>query len=155
MRIGLPMKLAMIAADLAIAGCTAEPNQTAGTATGAAAGAVVGSQFGSGLGDAPEAAIGALAGGLVGADIGRSRDEADRQAALQAEFEALEYGRAGQPVEWRGASGNYGDVVVGPSYEVNRLDCREFTHTVYIGGRARVARGTACRQPDATWRIIG
>jgi surface antigen len=43
---------------------------------------------------------------------------------------------------------------VGPSYEVNRLDCREFTHTVYIGGRARVARGTACRQPDATWRII-
>jgi len=94
--------------------------------------------------------------GSLGAEIGRSLDQADRQMALQAEYQALEYGRAGLPVEWRGsASGNYGEILVGPSYEVNRLDCREFTHTVYIGGRARVARGVACRQPDATWRIVG
>ncbi len=150
------MTLALAAGGLALAGCTAGPNETAGAVAGTAAGAVVGSQVGSGSGQVAATAIGALAGGLIGAEIGRSLDEADRQTALQAEYQALEYGRAGEPVAWRGSSsGNYGEIVVGPSYEVNRLDCREFTHTVYIGGRARVARGTACRQPDATWRIVG
>ena len=148
--------LAITVTGLALGACVPGPKQTAGTVAGSATGAVVGSQLGSGSGQGAGAAIGALAGGLVGAEIGRSLDEADRQRALEAEYQALEYGRAGQRLEWRGgASGNYGEVVVGPSYEVNLLDCREFTHTVYIGGRARVARGTACRQPDATWRIIG
>jgi surface antigen len=148
--------LAAVAGGLALAGCTGGPQETAGAVAGTAAGAVVGSQVGSGSGQVAATAIGALAGGLIGAEIGRSLDEPDRQMALQAEYQALEFGRAGQPVAWRSAgSGNYGEIVVGPSYEVNRLDCREFTHTVYIGGRARVARGTACRQPDATWRIVG
>ena len=148
--------LAVAAGALTLAGCTAGPKESAGAIAGTATGAVIGSQFGSGSGQVAATAVGALAGGLIGAEIGRSLDEADRQMALQTEYQALEYGRAGQPVEWRGsASGNYGEIVVGPSYEVNRLDCREFTHNVYIGGRARVARGVACRQPDATWRIVG
>jgi surface antigen len=38
---------------------------------------------------------------------------------------------------------------------VNRLDCREYTHNVWIGGRLRVVKGTACREPDGVWRIVG
>ena len=100
---------------------------------------------------------------VPGIENGRNARDAD-PCRLLTDAQLGEFGLAdpgvgsaaaeGPRCEWRGASGNYGDVVVGPSYEVNRLDCREFTHTVYIGGRARVARGTACRQPDATWRII-
>ena len=142
--------LAIAAAALALAACASEPEGTPGV------GAVEGSRLAAGSGEGPAAPIGPLAGGLIGAEIGRSLDEADRRAALEAEYQALEYGRAGQKVEWRSAaSGNYGEIVVGPSYEVNLLDCREFTHTVFIGGRARVARGTACRRPDASWRMIG
>lgn len=142
----------MVLAGLALGACASDPSETAASASGAT-GAVVGSELGAG--QVPASTIGPLAGGLIGAEIGRSLDEADRQTAVEAEYQALEYGRAGQSLEWRSpAGGNYGEIVVGPSYEVNLLDCREFTHTVYIGGRARVARGTACRQPDATWRII-
>ena len=32
--------------------------------------------------------------------------------------------------------------------------CREFQHTVTIGGKTEDAYGTACRQPDGTWKII-
>ncbi len=31
--------------------------------------------------------------------------------------------------------------------------CREYTRTVYIGGAARQAYGTACLGPDGAWRI--
>lgn len=76
--------------------------------------------------------------------------------AEQAQYQALEYGRPGAPVNWSDPrSGNNGEIVVGQAYEVNRLDCREYTHTVYVGGRANVARGTACRQPNGVWRLLG
>lgn len=33
--------------------------------------------------------------------------------------------------------------------------CREYTRTVYIGGRVQDAYGTACLQPDGSWMIVG
>jgi surface antigen len=32
--------------------------------------------------------------------------------------------------------------------------CREFQQTVRVGGRSRQAYGTACREPDGSWRIV-
>ena len=32
--------------------------------------------------------------------------------------------------------------------------CREFQQTVTIGGRTAEAYGTACRQPDGSWKIV-
>ena len=37
-------------------------------------------------------------------------------------------------------------------YQRGGTDCRDYTHTIYINGRPETARGTACRQPDGTWR---
>ena len=140
------------AAALLAGACTSAPG-AGPTAIGATKGTVIGSQVASGAG---EPRLGAVEGGLLGEDIGRSLGERDRELAVQAEYEALEYGRAGQSRPWRNAaSGFRGDVVVGPSYEVNRLDCREYTHTAYIDGRRRVARGTACREPGGNWRTVG
>jgi surface antigen len=140
-----------LCAALLLAGCvTGEPDPQTGP--GANSGIVEGSELQSGSAE-PE--LGPLEGTLLGADVGRSLPEEDRDRALRAEYEALEYGRAGVPVSWSGRRGtNYGEIVVGSTYEVNRLECREFTHTIYIGGRARVAQGTACRQPDSTWRVL-
>jgi surface antigen len=45
-------------------------------------------------------------------------------------------------------------VVPGASYQVNAYDCREFTHTIYVDGEPQVARGTACRQEDGSWRTV-
>ena len=136
-----------------LAACTTGPEERTGGVPGANSGVVVGSEVAAGAGEAP---LGAVQGGLLGADIGRSLEEGDRQLAARAEYEALEYGRAGRPARWTSdRTGNRGEIVVGPGYEVNRLDCREYSHTVFIGGRPRVAKGTACRQPDSTWRIVG
>jgi surface antigen len=122
------------------------------TGPGANSGVVEGSELQSG-GVEPD--VGPLQGTLLSADVGRSLPQDDREKALQAEYEALEYGRPGVPVSWSGRrAANYGEIVVGSTYEVNRLECREFTHTIWIGGRARVAKGTACRQPDSTWRVL-
>ena len=138
---------------LLLAGCSGKPDVSTGAIPGANAGKVVGSPLAAGAGEAP---VGAVEGGLMGADVGRSLDDADRATALKAEYEALEYGRAGQPTVWQSSSGNnHGQISVGASYQVNRLDCREYTHDVWIGGRLRVVKGTACREPDGVWRIVG
>ena len=98
----------------------------------------------------------APAGGLIGGAVGDELSAADRRAAMDAEFRALEYGNVGAPVRWRGASGRtYGDVVASTRYQVNDFACRDYTHTVYLNGQPHVAQGTACRQPDGTWRAIG
>lgn len=33
-------------------------------------------------------------------------------------------------------------------------ECREYTSTVTVGGQSQPVVGTACRQPDGTWRIL-
>jgi len=32
--------------------------------------------------------------------------------------------------------------------------CWEFRETITIGGQPRQSYGTACRQPDGTWRMV-
>ncbi|MBZ8133923.1 glycine zipper 2TM domain-containing protein [Afifella sp. IM 167] len=145
---------------LVLAGCQSEPGgmgqrEGLGTLGGAVVGGIVGNQFGSGSGRVAATAIGALAGGLIGNRIGASMDDQARQEALAAEYRALEYGQPGRPVEWRATSGNYyGEIVPGQTYQVNSVDCRDYAHTIYIDGTPQVARGTACRQPDGTWRPV-
>jgi hypothetical protein len=38
--------------------------------------------------------------------------------------------------------------------EVSGLPCRTFRTTVVIDGRPETATGTACQEPDGTWRIV-
>ena len=136
---------------VALGACATGSGETTGAIPGANPGTVLNSPVATGTGE-PD--LGPVEGGLMGADVGRSLDDDSRAAALKAEYEALEYGRAGQPTHWQ-SGGNRGEIVVGATYEVNRLDCREYTHNVFVGGRLRVVHGTACRQPDGAWRIVG
>ena len=143
---------------LSLAGCsqTAGPKEGTGTVAGALLGGVIGNQFGSGSGRVAATAVGAVVGGMIGQDIGRKMDEADRRAAQEAYFRALESGQVGAPVTWRNQnSGHYGEIVPGPAYQVNTYNCRDYTSTIYIDGRPEVMRGTACRQPDGTWAAVG
>jgi surface antigen len=128
------------------------PKQTVGTLGGAALGGLIGSQIGSGSGQLAAVAVGTLAGAFLGSTIGKSLDQQDRQYAYRAQYNAVQYG---QPYNWRNPeSGNYGYVQPGPLHGSQYgQQCREYTHTVYIGGRAERAYGTACLQPDGSWRI--
>ena len=133
-----------------ITSCSAS-NETIGATAGAVAGGLVGNQFGGGRGRTIATVVGALAGGVIGGNIGRNLDSPSRQAALQAEYNALENGRAGQPVTWQGTGSTYGQVVPQQAYQVGSQDCRRYTHTIYVEGQPSQASGTACRNADGTW----
>ena len=47
-----------------------------------------------------------------------------------------------------------GTVVPGPYYDRRGLRCREYSHTISVGGRREIARGTACRNPDGSWTAV-
>lgn len=103
-------------------------------------------------GDRPVATaiIDAMAGGLIGGALGARLDQRDRRKALEAEYRALEYMPAGQAVSWGGRRRN-GEVVAGSPYRVGSQDCRQYIHTVNIGGQSRSARSAACRNADGSW----
>jgi surface antigen len=73
--------------------------------------------------------------------------------AAGAQFNALQFGRVGAPRNWVGDNGQAGAVIVGPYVRVNLIDCRDFTHTVTIGGQNYVKKGTACREADGSWTV--
>ncbi|MGI9406743.1 MAG: RT0821/Lpp0805 family surface protein [Hyphomicrobiaceae bacterium] len=145
---------------LVLAGCTG-PNGTinksdTGLAVGAIAGGVIGNQFGKGKGNVAATALGAVIGGIVGSDIGRQLDAADRRAAAEAEYTALERGSSGVATPWRNPdSGHYGVVVPSQPYKLGGdRDCRDYSHTVYISGQPETLKGTACRNGDGTWTKV-
>ncbi|MGD9867913.1 MAG: RT0821/Lpp0805 family surface protein [Hyphomicrobiales bacterium] len=138
-----------------LAACGPGRKAETGTLVGAVAGGLAGSALGKGNGKIAGAMVGAFVGGVVGHSIGASLDEADRRAAMEAEFRALEYGRAGTPTRWRNPqTGHYGDVIVQQPYTVENRHCRDFAHTIYIDGRPETMRGRACRNPDGTWTNV-
>lgn len=82
-----------------------------------------------------------------------SLSPAQRSAANDAQFYALQFGRPGAPRSWS-AAGASGQVSVGPYVRVNNLDCREFSHRVTVGGQTHTKSGTACREADGAWGVV-
>ncbi len=160
MNIGRLSAAALVATSLAACSATPETGQGAkentGTLVGALTGGLIGSQFGGGTGEHIAAGLaGAAIGGLIGNRIGASMDDEDKRRAYAAQVQALENGRSGAPIAWKNPdSGRYGTIVPGPAYQSNGLQCRPYTHTIYIDGRPQVARGSACRNADGTWTAV-
>ena len=155
------IKLAVAAAAaLALAGCAggqAGPKESIGTLLGAVVGGVAGSQVGDGRGQLLATGVGTLLGAYLGNEIGKSLDRADQLYMQQAEQQAL-VAPVGDTIAWSNPdSGNSGTVtpVREGTHQVTGEYCREFQQTVSVGGRNQEAYGTACRQPDGTWQIVG
>ena len=113
-------------------------------------------KFGKGSGRVAAGAAGALLGAFLGNQIGLSLDRADRLAMQKTTTTALETSKSGTAVAWRNPdTGNRGTVTPKPAFKNNNgRYCREFQQTVTIGGRTAEAYGTACRQPDGSWKIV-
>src|SRR5690606_1554845 len=123
--------------------------EQSGTAIGAITGAIIGNQFGKGSGKAAATVAGAVIGGIVGNSIGRDLDARDRELAREAEYDAWEHSPPGKPVHWRNPeNGRRGEIVAEAYYRRDGSRCRNFVHKVWIDGRRRQMRGTACRNPD-------
>ena len=127
------------------------------TTIGAAGGATVGGLIAAAASANPAAIAASVVGGLlVGGLVGNLLDDRDKRLQAEAAHKALETAPTGQSVGWKNPdSGRYGSIVPGPAYDSNGLQCRQYTHTIYIDGRPQVAKGNACRNPDGTWSSVG
>jgi surface antigen len=119
---------------------------------GAAVGALAGNTIGRGSGRVAAIIGGGIIGAIVGGNVGRSMDRMD---AVEAQ-NALETAPTGQTVSWRNPdSGSEYTVTPTRTYreETGRY-CREFTTWGWIDGYEEKLHGTACREPDGTWRRV-
>ncbi len=149
------MIAAVVASGVALAGCNTAgvgTGQAIGTLGGAVAGGILGNQIGNGTGNVVATIAGAAIGGFLGGAIGASIDEQDRMRAQQAQLQAVEQGR---PSSWRGQNSDaYGSVEPGEIYTSGTGNCREYTHTIFIGGRPQQGKGTACQNAEGQWEIV-
>lgn len=164
------MKLKLVAASLAVAllatGCQQSGSggtiggvgtkQAVGGLGGAALGGYLGSKVGQGKGQLAATAAGALAGLFIGSEVGKSLDRAD-QAYLNQSYSQAQSAPLNQPIQWNNPqSGNYGTVTpIRDGTTPSGQYCREFQQTIVVDGRAETGYGTACQQPDGSWKIVG
>ncbi|PWC37969.1 hypothetical protein TSO352_08575 [Azospirillum sp. TSO35-2] len=146
-------------AALSLGACQTGPmsnmntTETVGTLGGAVAGGLLGSRFGGGSGKLATTAIGTLLGAYAGQQLTRHFTAADQNRASDAEERAV---TNNQTITWNNPeSGNRGTIQPTRTYQSdNGQTCRDYQHSVVIDGRTEVARGTACRQPDGTWKLV-
>jgi surface antigen len=129
------------------------PKASTGAALGAAGGGLIGAAAGGG---AAGIVGGVLLGGLLGGAIGSALDQRDKQLAYQSQQAALESSRTGQTSTWRNPdTGHSGSYTPTKTYEnASGQYCREYQEKVVIDGKTHSAYGTACRQPDGSWKIV-
>jgi len=123
-----------------------------GAVLGGMIGGAAGSQIGKGNERTVATVAGAVIGILVGQSIGRSMDRVDQNCTGQT----LEYAPDHARVSWSDPeSGNRYAVTPLRTYPAsgNRY-CREYQTDAIIGGRRQQVYGTACRQPDGSWKMM-
>lgn len=143
---------------VSLMGCTegGGPNREAiGGLSGAVVGGLVGDQVGGGTGRVLATGAGVLIGTLIGSDVGRQLDEVDRMRAEQAFRQSLN-APVGQIMAWQNLStGHSGTFVVTRETSNSRGQlCRQFRHTTTVGGRNMAGAGTACLEPNGSWRVL-
>jgi surface antigen len=152
--------IAIGAVALSLAACANDGSygnkQTVGTLLGAGTGALIGSQFGSGSGALAATAVGALAGAYLGSEAGKSLDRADQGYLARTTQSTLESAPTGRSSSWQNPdSGNSGTITPTRTFvSSSGQNCREFQQSIVVGGRTENAYGTACRQPDGSWKIV-
>ena len=139
---------------LVLSGC--QSRQDIGRITGAAIGGLVGSQLGSGHGRLVAVSLGTLLGAELGEAIAADLDKNQRHQVVKQVNHSLEYNKDGQTGRWKDPNESV-TATTTPLTTYQRASgeyCREFQQEIEIGGQTERGYGTACRQPDGSWKII-
>ncbi len=140
-----------------LSNCADDPNrkENMGTVLGGATGALIGSTLGGGDGNLVAIGAGAVIGAFIGNRIGASMDDVDKMKAEQTAQTSLEKAPSGKTSTWKNPdTGNSGSFTPKRAMETERGYCREFTQQITVAGKTQQGYGTACRQPDGTWKIV-
>ena len=127
------------------------PKTTIGGLGGAAVGGLIAAAAGGG---GPAIAGAVIGGALLGGLAGNMLDQRDKRLAAEAQQRALESAPTGKPVAWTNPdNGHSGTITPVRTYQSAGTYCREFQTNVVIDGKPDKAYGTACRQPDGSWKV--
>ena len=136
-----------------LTGCETTTHAQQGEVIGGVLGGVLGSQVGDGNGQTAAIIIGTVAGSMIGRQVGQSMDDVDRMKTAAA----LNGNRTGQSTTWTNPD-NGREYTVTPTrtYEApSGAPCREFQLGATVGGEpGQEVNGTACLQPDGSWKIV-
>lgn len=128
--------------------------QDVGTVAGAGLGVLAGSAIGAGGGRTAAMIGGGLLGAFLGNQVGASLDRADLAAYNQASQRALETAPPGQALPWQGQNAS-GVIIPSNYYQTSGGQyCREYQQKITVGGKTQQGYGTACRQPDGSWKVV-
>ena len=147
------LALTFLALALLTASVRADNATLFGTGIGAAMGGLLGSQFGHGAGQVAATGTGIILGGLVGNEVGSSID-ASNYPAYPSSYVPDSYGN---PITFNAYAPNYVAPPALPPTYVNPnagTYCRPYSQETRIAGRIEENYGTACLQPDGTWRAV-
>lgn len=140
----------LAALAIGLSGCSNVRNEDSGQVIGGVLGGVLGSNVGKGTGRTAAIITGTIAGAMIGGSIGRNMDENDQYRAQRT----LESSPTGQTVKWNNPDTGI-DYAVTPTNTYTASSgspCRDYSTDAWIDGRKETVVGTACRQPDGTWR---
>ncbi|HEX5362802.1 MAG TPA: RT0821/Lpp0805 family surface protein [Gallionella sp.] len=139
-------------AMLAVSLVACQTKQQGGGVVGGVLGGVLGNQVGGGSGRTAAIIAGTILGAYLGSEMGRYMDENDTRKAESA----MEYNRDHQASTWHNPNTG-AEVTAMPTRTFKSADgenCREYQTTVTVSGKKEKAYGTACRQPDGSWKIV-
>jgi len=155
---GTVLKGAAVIALIAVlvAGCATvqeNPKTTVGALGGGALGGLIAAAAG-GSGAAIAASV--VGGMLLGGLAGNLLDERDKRLAAEAAQKALEATPTGNSVAWNNPdSGHSGTITPTKTYQASSGSyCREYQTIVIVNGKEEKGYGTACRQPDGSWKLV-
>lgn len=123
-----------------------------GTLIGAAVGAHVGSHIGKGDERLAATALGVLLGAVIGQQVAGAIARSDEVCFTQT----FEHAPDRETITWHNTR-------QGAEYQVTPIRtvttrsgeyCREYQAKASVGGRITDTYGTACRQPDGSWKLI-
>jgi len=89
---------------------------------------------------------------VVDSEIDSYMDKTDE---LQAQL-ALEYNQDRQARKWQNdnTGARFSTTPTSSYRNVSGQNCRAYQTDVFIDGKKESGRGTACRQPDGTWKLM-
>lgn len=127
-------------------------NTVLGVVAGGLLGGGVGALIGQGTGKAVAIGVGIVGGALIGGYVGNHMDSSDH-AQVNSALNNPTY----KSTSWTNKKTGY-SYSTRPTSDSHTMygykSCRQFETAATIDGKTQTIVGTACRQPDGTWKAL-
>lgn len=135
-----------------------------GVGIGATLGGLLGNQIGHGHGRGAATGLGIVAGGLIGGSIGQEIDRDNSSRSYTYAHTGFAPGTTYAPIVYYSYAPTYVAPPAPPppppvQYETyvdedTGAYCRTYSQEIIVDGVPRESYGTACLQPDGSWRTV-